>query len=118
MKRKSRRAVILLAYFHRFCLFLEMPVFLLAFLKFGFEEPLPLALSMTVPLLLYSVYNTVGCILKWDHIYCSHQSASHQRMTPHNVRWNDMTFGDKYGISIVFFVYSLLLFIALAIFDF
>lgn len=102
MRRVNYRRTVFLAYFHRFSPALSVIVFLIFFWKFQYQSIT--FYSFAACLLLYSVYNTVGCIKEWDHIYCSHQSTSHKRMTPYCIRFCEMTFSDKYGISIVFSV--------------
>ena len=64
-------------------------------------------ISFFVPILVLSVYNIVGVLFKWKHIYCAHQSMSHKKMTPDNIEWDTVTFADKYGVPIVFVAFSI-----------
>ena len=33
---------------------------------------------------------------------------SHKKMTPDNIKWDSITFADKYGTSIVFIIFSIM----------
>ena len=114
MRRKSYNGVIALAYFHRYFLALVCPSFCVTILIFGYK-PVPSIISMAVPILIYSVYTIVGCLLKWDHIYCSYQHSSKQRMTPIYIRWHDMPFSEKYGVPIFLGFVSLAMIIAVVL---
>ena len=54
--------------------------------------------------LTFSVWSFVGYKCKWRHIYCSYQNASHQRMTPHAIRWSQIRKSDAYGVPLIFFI--------------
>ena len=64
-------------------------------------------LYLGVSFFALSVYNIVGVLFKWKHIYCAHQSMSHKKMTPDNIQWDTLSFADKYALHIVFVVFSI-----------
>lgn len=57
--------------------------------------------------LIFSAWSLIGYKHKWRHIYCSYQNASHQKMTPHAVRWSQIKKSDAYGVPLIFFVLGL-----------
>lgn len=59
-------------------------------------------LAMGIGCVLFAVYELVGYICRWKHIYCSYQNAYHQKMTPNNIRWHTVKKTDAYGISTIF----------------
>lgn len=56
---------------------------------------------------LFAMWSFVGYKLRWKHIYCSNQNASHQKMTPNSIRWHTMKTSDAYGVPLVFLVLGL-----------
>ncbi len=44
-------------------------------------------------------------------MYCAHQNINREKMTPDNIRWDTLSFADKYGGPILFIVFSLIAFI-------
>lgn len=66
-------------------------------------------LYLGVSFFVLSVYNIVGVLFEWKHIYCAHQSMSHKKMTPDNIQWDTVSFADKYGMQIVFIAFSIIL---------
>ena len=52
--------------------------------------------------IIFAAYQLVGYICRWKHIYCAYQNASHQKMTPHNIRWHTVKKSEIYGIPALF----------------
>ena len=107
MWHSNKRKIIFLAYCNRFVFPLSsffVPVLV------GGNDRIRL-LYLGISFLVLSVYNIVGVLFKWKHIYCAHQSMSRKKMTPDNIEWDTVTFADKYGIPIVFIVFSIIAFV-------
>lgn len=58
-------------------------------------------LIISVCFLLYGLYNLVGYKCRWKHIYCSCQYGNHEKMTPDNIRWNQIKKSVAYFIPIL-----------------
>jgi hypothetical protein len=100
MWENDRRRIIFLAYCNRYilpllCFF--VPVFI------GRDDRITL-LYLGVAFFLFSLYNIVGTRLRWRHIYCAYQNGCRKKMTPEHIRWDDVSFSDKYGLPILFAV--------------
>ena len=59
---------------------------------------------MALGILLDGIYNLVGCLCRWKHIYLCYQSMCHTKMTPTRIEWNRMAKKDVYGVPIVFII--------------
>lgn len=107
MWKNQRKTILFLAYFGKFIL---PAILVLASLlsKLIFENDETILLCLSVSLLLMAAYNTIGYWLRWKHIYCICQHSKRQNMTPENIQWDEMSFGDIYGIPIVFSVVGLI----------
>ena len=53
---------------------------------------------------LMGLYELLGYLLKWKHVYCAYQNAYHQDMTPDMVNWRKVRKSDAYGVPIIFIV--------------
>ena len=103
MRNSNNKTIILLAYCNRFVFPLIsffVPIFV------GCDDSARV-LYLGISFFALSVYNIVGVLLKWKHIYCAHQSMSHKKMTPGNIQWDTLSFSDKYALHIVFVVFSI-----------
>ena len=101
MKKDPHRSVIILAYCNRYLypfLAFLIPMLLLPLHR----NKTWLMLSLGVCVLLFGVYQLVGYLLRWRHIFCSFQNAYHVEMTPDDVRWDWVKKSDAYGVPIVF----------------
>ena len=103
MWNSSKKKIIFLAYCNQYvfpllCFFVPILV--------GDNERVRL-LYLGVSFFVLSAYNIVGVLLKWKHIYCAHQNMSHRKMTPDNIQWENVSFADKYGVPILFIVFSI-----------
>lgn len=86
-----------LAYFHRYALpFLSIGI---PGLIWGKEYSL---LSLGFGTLFFAAYTLVGYLCRWNHIYCSYQNASHEKMTPHRIVWSNIKKSDAYGVPAIF----------------
>lgn len=46
---------------------------------------------LAVGILLDGIYNLVGYLCRWRHIYLCYQSMCHTKMTPSRIEWDRMT---------------------------
>lgn len=97
-----------LAYFHRYGWIITM------FFCMKFVNPY---LAGGVFCLVFSVWSLIGYKLKWKHIYCSYQNASHKRMTPELVDWNNIRKSDTIGIPVIFLIISLILLVYFGLYN-
>ena len=49
---------------------------------------------LAVGILLDGIYNLVGYLCRWRHIYLCYQSMCHTKMTPSRIEWDRMTKKD------------------------
>ena len=54
--------------------------------------------------LAVGIYNLVGYLCRWRHIYLCYQSMCHTKMTPSRIEWDRMTKKDAYGIPATFII--------------
>ena len=92
---KKNKTIILLAYVNR-CVF-PFIIFLLP----GLFEKSYYLLVTSIGMILYGLYNYVGYKCQWKHIYCSYQYGNHQKMTPDNIKWNQVEKSDVYFIPML-----------------
>jgi len=59
---------------------------------------------LAVGILLDGIYNLVGYLCRWRHIYLCYQSMCHTKMTPSRIEWDRMTKKDAYGIPATFII--------------
>ena len=59
---------------------------------------------LAVGILLDGIYNLVGYLCRWRHIYLCYQSMCHTKMTPSRIEWDRMTKKDAYGIPAAFII--------------
>lgn len=98
------RWIIALAYYHRYGWIFTMIALTLIW-------PKQFAYIVGCGGIIFSVWSFVGYKCKWRHIYCSHQNASHEKMTPNSIQWSRVKTSDAYGIPIIFFVLGVALII-------
>ena len=53
---------------------------------------------LAVGILLDGIYNLVGYLCRWKHIYLCYQSMSHTKMTPTRIEWERLAKKDAYGV--------------------
>ena len=97
MYSSKQRRIIALAYFHRYGWIAVMMGCVALW-------PSYMLYTMSVCMFTYSMWSLVGYRFTWRHIYCSYQNASHQKMTPHLIRWQHMKKSDAYGVPMIFLV--------------
>ena len=110
MKKNSTRKtmIIVLAYTHRylypiFALALPLTLILMGWIKeLGF-------LLIGINLLLLAIYDIIGYLCKWKHLYCSFQNAHRQKMTPDHINWNNVKKTDAYIIPIIWGILGILM---------
>lgn len=104
-KRKGKRAsrnsgVIALGYMDRYV----YPI-ALALLPVLFNNEAGL-LAMGIGFVLLALYDFIGYTRCWKHIYCSLQSAHRRKMTPNDIRWDNIKKSDAYGGPIIFGIWG------------
>ena len=113
-KRSTRHTVIiLLAYANRY-LFPVVIVLITLFFDAIYGEKYA-ALVMGICCILFALYELIGYIRRWKHIYCSYQNVYRQEMTPHDIRWNKIEKKDAYGIPAIFGIFGI---VAIVVFFF
>lgn len=53
---------------------------------------------LALGILLDGIYNLVGYLCRWKHIYLCYQSMSHTKMTPTRIEWEQLAKKDAYGV--------------------
>ena len=53
---------------------------------------------LAVGILLDGIYNLVGYLCRWKHIYLCYQSMCHTKMTPSRIEWDRLAKKDAYGV--------------------
>ena len=97
MSELNKRIIIILAYCNRFVFPIAAIVVPIIFADNSHKKFLFWGISCVI----LAIYNTLGALLKWKHIYCALQDMTHQLMTPDKIDWKKFSFSDKYGIAIV-----------------
>lgn len=59
---------------------------------------------LALGILLDGIYNLVGYLCRWKHIYLCYQSMSHTKMTPTRIEWDRMAKKDAYGVPVVMII--------------
>lgn len=90
----------ILAHLHRNFIVLCIPLWLAALLIFG--KGMVAFLSVACTFWIYALWSFLACIFKWKHYYCSMQLLNKKRMTPDDIRIEDLSFFDRYGTPIIF----------------
>ena len=101
MKKFNRRRIIILAYCNRYlfpCLTVFVPMALVPL----HQNEFLFMLTLGIAVLTYAVYELVGYLCRWRHIFCSYQNAYHAPMTPEDVDWEWVNKSDAYGIPAIF----------------
>jgi len=99
----TARKIMALAYFHRYGWIAAMMLGITLW-------PEQMGFIIGVSAILFSVWTFVGYKCKWKHIFCSYQNASHQKMTPHNIRWHLVKKSDVYVVFLLFLVLGIAMF--------
>ena len=105
--KNERKKIIFLAYFGNF-IFPALLVLASLLSKVISKNDETILLCLSISLLLMAAYNMIGYWFRWKHIYCIYQLSKRQKLTPENIQWDEMSFGDIYGIPIVFSVVGLI----------
>ena len=90
----KEKRIIALAYFHRYGWIAIMTGLI-------FLIPQYTLLIVSLCLIASSVWSLIGYKLKWKHIYCSHQNAHRQDMTPHHICWMHINKSEAYGAPVI-----------------
>lgn len=108
MRRRKRKAnlkgdmVILLALCHRYGWIIAM-LLCMTFL------PVNRLYTAGAFFLLDSLWSFVGYKCRWKHIYCSYQSAYHEKMTPDSINWNQIKKRDAYIVPLISLILGLMI---------
>lgn len=90
----SDNPVIRLAYLHHFI----YPIFLSTLIITRHHR------MAGIGFILFSAWTFFGYLLRWKHIYCSHQISAHEPMTPSTIWWSDIETAEAYGIPVIFLI--------------
>ncbi len=105
MKNKNEQTVFL-AFCYRF-----FPLVIFAIPFFVADSRQEWFLFMAIAFLVAAIHDTIGLLLKWDHVYCALQMQSHRAMTPDKINWDDFNFMGRYGKAIISAILSIFAFI-------
>ena len=97
MSKHSNRnhIIVFLAYMHRYV----YPIMVVVLpMLIGMEYAL---FGMGIGFLLLALYDLIGYILRWKHIYCSYQKAHRKEMTPDDIRWHTIKKSEAFGIPAI-----------------
>lgn len=61
-------------------------------------------IPMGIGCYIFGAYQLIGYKNRWDHIYCSIQLFKHDRMTPHDIRWDRYSKFDATALPIAFVI--------------
>lgn len=108
MSKKTAREkrIIALALFHRYGWVAFMTICVAIW-------PEQVVYILSFGCIAFSGWTFVGYRMKWKHIYCSFQSASHEKMTPNNIQWHKMNKSDVYGIPLIFLIAGIALLVTM-----
>lgn len=101
-KQRSNR-VLLLAFFLRYGLSVGLGILAVIVGRIT-NSGQAAVLALGVGCILMGLYELLGYLLKWKHVYCAYQNAYHQDMTPDMVNWRKVRKSDAYGVPIIFIV--------------
>ena len=90
-------AVITLAYSYRYGLIVIAGVIIALF-----RTHLGFCIAMCGLFFMMSAYTLIGYRCRFRHIYCAMQNAHLQKMTPDNVRWDEIRKSDIYGSALLY----------------
>ncbi len=97
MKKTNKKAVVFMAYMHRFG---WIPLMLI--IAAVFREAAEFIIS--IGMILYGAWTLYGYWHRWDHIYCSWQHSDRMKMTPEKIEWDKVDVKDGIGVSILLIV--------------
>ena len=92
-KHSSVTVMCVLAYLDRYVLIL-----LAGLLAELFRDRNTMLCVLALGILLDGIYNLVGYLCRWKHIYLCYQSMSHTKMTPTRIEWERLAKKDAYGV--------------------
>ena len=101
-KQRSNR-VLLLAFFLRYGLPVGVGILAVVVGRIT-NSGKAVVLALGVGCILMGLYELLGYLLKWKHVYCAYQNEYHQDMTPDMVNWRKVRKCDAYGVPIIFIV--------------
>lgn len=65
--------------------------------------------------LAFAAYNLIGYLCRWKHIFCLFQSFDHQKMTPDDIDWDQVSKKDAYLVPGIFAAVGILLLVFTAL---
>ena len=74
-------------------------------------------IGMAGGLIFLGLYLYAGYRARWRHIYCFHQDANHEKMTPDHCAWDTLEKKDAVGLPIVLILLSIIVIIILLFFS-
>ena len=92
----STTVMYLLAYLDRYVY--PVLILLAGLLAELFRDRNTMLCVLALGILLDGIYNLVGYLCRWKHIYLCYQSMSHTKMTPTRIEWERLAKKDAYGV--------------------
>lgn len=92
----STTVMYLLAYLDRYVY--PVLILLVGLLAELFRDRNTMLCVLALGILLDGIYNLVGYLCRWKHIYLCYQSMSHTKMTPTRIEWERLAKKDAYGV--------------------
>jgi hypothetical protein len=95
-KHSSVTVMCVLAYLDRYVY--PVLILLAGLLAELFRDRNTMLCVLALGILLDGIYNLVGYLCRWKHIYLCYQSMSHTKMTPTRIEWERLAKKDAYGV--------------------
>ena len=95
-KHSSATVMCVLAYLDRYVY--PVLILLVGLLAELFRDRNTMLCVLALGILLDGIYNLVGYLCRWKHIYLCYQSMSHTKMTPTRIEWERLAKKDAYGV--------------------
>lgn len=95
-ERSSTTAMYILAYLDRYGY--PMLILFAGLLAELFRDRNTMLFVLALGILLDGIYNLIGYLCRWKHIYLCYQSMCHTKMTPTRIEWDRMEKKDAYGV--------------------
>ncbi len=101
-ERRSITVMYILAYLNRYVY--PLLILFAGLLTERLRDRTTMLFVMALGILLDGIYNLIGYLCRWKHIYLCYQSMCHTKMTPTRIEWDRMTKKDAYGVPVVLII--------------
>lgn len=95
-ERSSATVMCILAYLDRYVY--PMLILIAGMLADFYGGRITMLFVLAVGILLDGIYNLIGYLCRWKHIYLCYQNMCHTKMTPSRIEWDRMPKKDAYGV--------------------